>query len=937
MTESRISLSSWQEAIAAVEQDIPWAGPRPLRRNEKLVGRKGDVDRFIELLDFNSLVVLSAASGAGKSSLLNAGLIPELERVGWTPVVCSRWVRQAGNGEPGPERTEDFLFSHLLNDPQLRERAQAFRDEPSPFTSFVTTELPDRVVVILDQFEELIRQNRSAFARVVDWIQSATGRHNIRVVVSLRVEYLHELRALAQRRAPYSYAQIDLEPVEDLASVEELVRFGRGDELLAVITDELVERVKADWQRLHQQARESNSSRPGLLGLQALLYTLWWKMLQQGNRQIDGELIEDHLGDAGRDDPFHAALPLAATMKMESCLKALLDVSDDDPDPFLALGTVAQVREVTRHLDSDGFKLHRDLWELAEKCLETELETLGFGEREGSHGIAEQVFLTLARGSGALDEEGADRHADERFDLLSEHGSRIARRVFGTVPEGQPWETDPTEVTSGPMLGLPPHLVLVEEVRRFVFAVKWLEASELVRVTATGHDDGWVIALIHDGFGPALTKWATDHRTSPAVDIARLTCARGERLHWEGQEVWPEFDTAVIVNVRWRDCEITGAHIRCSTFVNCDFRGCKFVRCTFEGAVFANCLLDGVVLVDCTIIGDVSAYDDMYHGRGNSTPEIPAPSCVISGTHRQRELSEHSNAHTSVALRATELDGWLSALSWYRTGRSGAATTPSGVDLISHTSGVPAVPLGAGEHAPDADPEAGSPWRAPLPSETGGFSMVGGRLCSLMFAKTTFQEGAGSTGEIGLRLVSGTALDVVEPLAGRFELSMIGSAIRGLTVTGHQRKEPSANVQVKVTIDDCLLAETWFGDGLAGEVELKHSRVWHLTNLSRGESDTNLSRGEGDTNLSRGEGDTWLAVHFTDCRPAHLANIDPPDPFDNPVDAIEGILDEHERITTAQLSQRMDYRSDPARAEFERRRSNLREDPWPGYTVPRGS
>jgi hypothetical protein len=56
----------------------PYVGPRPFKGGETLFGRATDCDNVISLLNSERIVLLHAPSGAGKSSLLNAGIIPKL-------------------------------------------------------------------------------------------------------------------------------------------------------------------------------------------------------------------------------------------------------------------------------------------------------------------------------------------------------------------------------------------------------------------------------------------------------------------------------------------------------------------------------------------------------------------------------------------------------------------------------------------------------------------------------------------------------------------------------------------------------------------------------------------------------------------------------------------------------------------------------------------
>src|SRR5512136_2510812 len=57
----------------------PYVGPRAFRQGETLYGRDREVQELLDLLIAERIVLLYSPSGAGKSSLINAALIPRLQ------------------------------------------------------------------------------------------------------------------------------------------------------------------------------------------------------------------------------------------------------------------------------------------------------------------------------------------------------------------------------------------------------------------------------------------------------------------------------------------------------------------------------------------------------------------------------------------------------------------------------------------------------------------------------------------------------------------------------------------------------------------------------------------------------------------------------------------------------------------------------------------
>ena len=114
----------------------PYVGPRPFEERDAdlFFGREGEVRELLSHVVANKVVLLYAASGAGKTSLLNAGVIPLLEqeeRFEVLPIARLRrldpaeasdaatgnvyvaatflnWTSEADHGQP-PQRLKSFL------------------------------------------------------------------------------------------------------------------------------------------------------------------------------------------------------------------------------------------------------------------------------------------------------------------------------------------------------------------------------------------------------------------------------------------------------------------------------------------------------------------------------------------------------------------------------------------------------------------------------------------------------------------------------------------------------------------------------------------------------------------------------------------------------------------------------------------------------------
>ena len=81
---------------------LRYTGPRPFteRESDRFFGRDEDIEALVRTIRLNRMTVLTGKSGMGKSSLLQAGVVPQLEEEGYTaiPVRFEAW--EADKNQP---------------------------------------------------------------------------------------------------------------------------------------------------------------------------------------------------------------------------------------------------------------------------------------------------------------------------------------------------------------------------------------------------------------------------------------------------------------------------------------------------------------------------------------------------------------------------------------------------------------------------------------------------------------------------------------------------------------------------------------------------------------------------------------------------------------------------------------------------------------------
>jgi hypothetical protein len=823
LSGSGIDFSTWRARLHEKEDECPWPGPRPLRSTDNpalLVGRARDKQNFVREVRDRRLVFLTGPTGVGKTSLLEVGLAGELRAARYVVGICRNWAGSADAEDP-----VDFLAAKV---------AAAFDKHLPPSVSgadvFWTLDekYSNKGVIVLDQFEELLRDSPLLRDAVFEILAELNEETELKIIVSFRSEFLQDLKQLERQVKPFTMSHVALTVIEDEYAIDVITAANKLGESPAI--DAAPEGGSGDdtscaglVARLWQSAvtaevtkfRVGRGERIGLLHLQAMLYVLSF-MAGKGNT-----VGHEHLGalrssgpkDESEYDLFSRSLQLAVDRKIEHCRAAAAGI-----DQWLLDGTLGTLAQVVRHLSSAGYKLIRGISDLANAALEDQIGDL-------TRAMAESRASEDAPADGPCSTEDVDGlitsivdltltsdPAKASVDLLDSPMSVIAKAVDESLASGDgsrgdfwsrrlhhgtaPRLADPTGVTSGPMLGMAPANVLIEELRRFAFAVAWLSASDLARLSTPGAGSANV-ALIHDGFGSALEKWSARVRNEPASVLASITAPKGGEFIWNRvshNEVTHLSGTPdrpdVVLNQRWKGAWIE-ADLKWVTFVGCDLRGTGFGYSTFEGVTFVNCLLDGALFTDTTIVG--------------LPPEDDATS--------------FKNEEPEFLIRSSET--FVAALNRYRE------TSVDSDELHIPLPGLPAEP------ATEAD---GSLTAVPHP--TGGLSIYGGRISALTLRNLDM----GKSARLLFASVAGSGIDVVEQRGGQFQIA--SSAVRHLTISpplpglkGSAPRQPDSAAAdgsnpVNIDISHTALVQTWISAGLKGTVQLRDCAVVQFWNDS---------------------------------------------------------------------------------------------------------
>jgi hypothetical protein len=176
--------------------DNPYVGPRPFERDDasRFFGRTREARDLASLVVAHRVVLVYSPSGAGKSSLVNAGVTPLVESKGCSVMSTVRV------GALTDESAENVFVAAVTTQMggDSGSIASALQVQPQPVDEEGD---PAPRVLILDQFEELFTSHPEYWshrAGLFDGLRTAlTAEEGLRVLLVMREEYLAQLEPYA--------------------------------------------------------------------------------------------------------------------------------------------------------------------------------------------------------------------------------------------------------------------------------------------------------------------------------------------------------------------------------------------------------------------------------------------------------------------------------------------------------------------------------------------------------------------------------------------------------------------------------------------------------------------------------------------------------------------------------------------------------------------
>lgn len=298
--------------VSAQQRRNPFVGPRPIQQGEALHGRDTELRALYNRLQARRIVVLHSPSGAGKSSLVQAGLMPLLEENGfevWRPIRLNLDPRALNGLTPGVGNR--YLLSAMLS---LEEGLTPAGGRRSPaelagmdFAAYLQQASQGQarraptgaapVVLIFDQFEELLTVAPQAIDEKQAFCQAlgqALHSQNFWALFVLREDYLAAFAPYRDRIPTHLSHTFRLDLMGRDGAREALVQLAASGTPGRAFP--AVDKLVGDLSMVQaQRADGTSSAEPGLyvepVYLQVVGRQLWAKM-PADDLSIDAQDIE---------------------------------------------------------------------------------------------------------------------------------------------------------------------------------------------------------------------------------------------------------------------------------------------------------------------------------------------------------------------------------------------------------------------------------------------------------------------------------------------------------------------------------------------------------------------------------------------------------------------------------------------------------------------
>jgi len=295
----------------------PYVGPRSYKKGEKLYGREQETSELLDLLISERIVMLYSPSGAGKSSLLNACIVPGLESNGFRVFHSIRINHEPPPGAENDENFNRYVYSALVSMEEnvaAKQRLSANELASLSLPAYIENlrqrlaQFPDEeersLALLFDQGEEIITidpTNRQDKQNFFNQLGQTLRDRSLWCLFSLREDYVARLDSYI-KPVPTGFASRYrlrlLQAPFALACVQK-----PAQEHGVEFTDEAAQKLIDDLRMMRVQNSEGQAEeQPGLyvepVQMQVVCRRLWME-LDNNAEKITSQDLQD-FGDVDK-------------------------------------------------------------------------------------------------------------------------------------------------------------------------------------------------------------------------------------------------------------------------------------------------------------------------------------------------------------------------------------------------------------------------------------------------------------------------------------------------------------------------------------------------------------------------------------------------------------------------------------------------------------
>ncbi len=457
-------------------------------------------------------------------------------------------------------------------------------------------------MVVLDQFEELLRYQQAVGQELLRLAGRTARDMDTAHIVIARSEYRDKLRPFEVQRA--DKWPMTLSEITDRATVRSIVETAR-DQAEVTFDDDAIDQLVTWWEDAREAIVRERARRigaegfadAGLLHFHALLWAFRdWALGQSLDDHITKRAVEDFVGHRAslRDDQVAAVKTVDRWLLQDVMVAyvssqagrlvdaAFLRYPEGRDRPSWRNGPRLLLSRAAPALTAAGFKQPQTLLSLLPYALGDELTTLR------ARTLATRLEQDQRKGTGL------------RRKILGE------QRVTGAGIADSWAEAD----------------IVEEMITCLHTALRTMSLKEVNVLREYDRPGQPIYELVHDGMGAALNAWGASFLDEPVATLAVIAHQPGravvdtsigahllDGLDADALDVWGAAEPITEDGTRmasfralgWPASAILNTTISDVRFDECDFSGAYFGGCTLENVVFDGCKLNGALMKACAL------------------------------------------------------------------------------------------------------------------------------------------------------------------------------------------------------------------------------------------------------------------------------------------------------------------------------------------------